>query len=238
MPPATPGHPESAVEVDGAPQIPAPRTPAAPHRQRDGGSEGVELGGIAQARVRESAARNATAVELFETGRYDEAVPLFEQALASCRSTLGGEHTDTLRVAGNLGVAYVCAGHRRKGIKLISANLTARERVLGETHPDTLTARNALAAAHRINGDADTAVSLAKQVVVQRSRTLGPAHVDTLSSRMGLALALAAVGDVMSAHRLLASTMNDAEEVLGAEHEYTQALVECGEANGLLRREV
>src|SRR5690349_18123990 len=105
MPPATPGQPESAVEVDGGPQIPAPRTPPAPCRPRDGGSEGVELGGIAQARVRESAARNATAAELFETGRYDEAVPLFEQALASCRSTLGGEHTDTLRVAGNLGVA-------------------------------------------------------------------------------------------------------------------------------------
>ena len=123
-------------------------------------------------------------------------------------------------------------------MKLITANLTARSRVLGDTHPETLTARNALAAAHRINGDADAAVALAKQVVLQRSRTLGPTHVDTLGSRMGLALALAAVGDVMSAHRLLASTMNDAEETLGPDHEYTLALVECGESNGLLRREV
>jgi hypothetical protein len=238
MPPVTPGHPDPAVEFDGSLQIPAPRSPAALPTPRDGGSEGAELGGIAQARVRESATRNTTAAELFETGRYDEAVPLFEQALASCRSTLGGEHPDTLTVAGNLGVAYICAGQRRKGMKLISANVTARERVLGETHPDTLTARNALAAAHRINGDADAAVSLAKQVVLQRSRTLGPTHVDTLSSRMGLALALAAVGDVMSAHRLLASTMNDAEETLGPEHEHTLALVECGESNGLLRREI
>lgn len=238
MPPVTPGHPDSAVEIDGPPQVPAPRTPTGSVRPRDGGSEGVELGGIAQARVRESATRNATAAELFETGHYDEAVPLFEQALASCRSTLGGEHPDTLTVAGNLGVAYVCTGQRRKGMKLIVATLTARERVLGPMHPDTLTARNALAAAHRINGDADTAVSLAKQVVLQRSRTLGPTHVDTLSSRMGLALALAACGDVASAHRLLASTMNDAEETLGPEHEHTLALVECGEANGLLRREI
>ena len=41
-----------------------------------------------------------------------------------------------------------------------------------------------------------------------------------------------------SAHRILASTMNDAEETFGTEHEYTVHLVECGEANGLLRREI
>ena len=238
MPSGTPAHPESAVDVAGAVQVPAPRMPPASARPREGTADSAELSGIAQARVRESATRNATAVELFEVGRYDEAVLLFEQALASCRSTLGGEHPDTLTVAGNLGVAYICTGQRRKGMKLITANLAARVRVLGDTHPDTLAARNALAAAHRINGDADTAVTLAKQVVLQRSRTLGATHVDTLSSRMGLALALAAVGDVMSAHRLLASTMNDAEETLGPEHEHTQALVECGEANGLLRREI
>ncbi len=193
---------------------------------------------ITLARVREVAARNATAAELFEAGRYDEAVSLFEQALRSCRSILGGEHPDTLTVAGNLSVAYVAAGHRRKGLKLITSNVVDRVRVLGDNHPATMTARNALAVAHRVSGNADAAVLLAKQVVLQRTRALGSTHIDTLSSRMGLALALAAVGDVTSAHRLLATTMGDAEESLGAEHEYTVALVECGEAAGLLRREV
>jgi hypothetical protein len=240
MPPVTPGHADSAVDVDAAPQIPLPRTPppAPAARSRDEESGGVELSAIAQARIRESAQRNASAADLFDEGRFDEAVLLFEQALTSCRSTLGGEHPDTLTVAGNLGVAYVAAGNRRKGLKLITSNLAARVRVLGDTHPATMTARNALAAAHRVTGDADTAVSLAKQVVLQRTRALGPTHIDTLSSRMGLALALAAAGDLTSAHRLLASTMSDAEETLGAEHAHTVAFVECGEAAGLLRREV
>ena len=234
MPPVTPGHPDSAVEV-GAAQVPPPRQPPPAGRARD---EGPELSALAQARVRESAARNATAAELFETGRYGEAVALFEQALASCRSTLGGDHPDTLTVAGNLGVAYMAAGNRRKGLKMIVANLGARVRVLGDTHPETLTARNALAVAHRMNGDVDAAVRLAKQVVLERSRTLGATHVDTLTSRMGLAVALASVGDVTSAHRILASTVNDAEETLGPDHEHTIALVACGEDNGLIRREV
>ena len=123
-------------------------------------------------------------------------------------------------------------------MKLITGNLAARVRVFGDEHPETLTARNALAVAHRINGDADAAVELAKQVAVQRSRTLGPAHVDTLTSRMGLALAMAAAGHLTTAHGLVASTMSDAEAALGADHEHTLALIECGESNGLLRREV
>ena len=144
----SPGHPESAVDGDPATRVPQPRAPT-----HDTVRDGDALNPIAQARVRESAARNNAAAELFETGQHDEAVPLFEQALASCRSTLGGDHPDTLIVAGNLAVAYVAAGNRRKGIKLIAGNLAARVRVFGDEHPETLTARNALAVAHRINGD-------------------------------------------------------------------------------------
>ena len=73
---------------------------------------------------------------------------------------------------------------------------------------------------------------------MQRSRTLGPEHVDTLTSRMSLALAMAAAGHLTIAHGLVASTMSDAETALGADHEHTLALLDCGESNGLLRREV
>ncbi len=259
MPPVPAGRPNPPVESDGALPVPAPRTwpepetvPAAEGPADDApgirNATGEDLFGqdpgahaldaITMARLREAAARNAAAADLLEAGRYDEAVSLFEQSLASCRSTLGAEHPDTLTVAGNLAVAHIAAGNRRKGIKMISGNLDTRRAVLGDTHPATLTARNALAVAYRTTGDADAAVRLAKQVVVQRSRTLGPTHVDTLTSRVGLALALAAVGDRTSAHRLLGSTVTDAEETLGAAHEHVAALVRCGEAAGLLRRAV
>ncbi len=254
MPPAPAGHPAPPVESAGALPAPSPRTPPEPWTAAGGpavdalgaaaddlfaqapGSPALDA--ITMARLREAAARNAAAADLFEAGRYDEAVSLFEQSLASCRATLGAQHPDTLTVAGNLAVAHVAAGARRKGIKLITNNVDTRREVLGDSHPATLTARNALAVAYRTTGDADAALRLAKQVVVQRSRTLGPTHVDTLTSRVGLALALAAVGDRTSAHRLLGSTVNDAEVTLGPDHEHVAALVRCGEAAGLLRRAV
>ena len=73
---------------------------------------------------------------------------------------------------------------------------------------------------------------------MQRSRALGPEHADTLTSRMGLALAMAAAGHLTVAHGLVSSAMSDAETVLGVDHEHTLALLDCGESNGLLRREV
>ena len=185
----------------------------------------------------EFAAGNETAADMFDAGRYDEAVPLFEEVLASCRSTLGSEHPGTMTVAGNLGVAYFAAGNRRKGLKHIGNSVSERARVLGEEHPDTLIARDALATAHGLTGDADRAIALAKQVVVQRTRVLGSTHSDTLTSRLGLALALAAAGDVSSAHRILGSTVDDAEATLGAQHPHTLALLDCGVTHGLLRED-
>ena len=88
----SPGHPESAVDGDPATRVPQPRAPT------DDIARGSEaLSPITQARVRDSSMRNNAAAELFEDGRHDEAVSLFEQALASCRSALGGDHPPSPR---------------------------------------------------------------------------------------------------------------------------------------------
>lgn len=191
-------------------------------------------GWVRRLHIEEAAARNDRGAALFAEGRYREAVPQFEEALAGCRALLGPDHPATLIVAGNLGVAQVAAGQRRKGLKLVADNLADRVRVLGDDHPDTLTARDALAAVHRTAGNVDDAIALSGQVALQRARNLGPAHPDTLTSRMGLSLAHLAAGDVSSAHRLLAAALADAEEAYGARHHLTLTLLECGQAFGLI----
>ncbi len=125
----------------------------------------MRLSALAAARVRESSARNTTGAEMYDAQQFEDAVQLFEQALASCRITLGDRHPDTLRVAGNLGVALVHAGKSRQGIQLIKATADARTQVLGPDHPDTLTALNALAVAHRLTGNPDKALETAKRAL-------------------------------------------------------------------------
>ena len=234
MPPASHERPDPRTVDERylAAEIPAPRSPT------DAPLDGVpdmRLSALAAARVREASARNTTGAEMYDAQQFAEAVQLFEQALASCRITLGDRHPDTLRVSGNLGVALVHAGKSRQGIQLIKATAEARTQVLGPDHPDTLTALNALAVAHRLTGNPDKALETAKRVVLARSRALGSTHADTLTSRMGLGLALAAAGETANAHRIVDKTLADAREALGVDDDHYLALVDCGFDSGLLQ---
>lgn len=237
MRPTEHGEREPRPTADAHDRARPPRTATPPSGAGGRDEPQGDADAVTRARVREAATRTANAAHLYETGRFDEAVRLFEQALASCRALLGDDHLDTLTVAGNLGVAQFAAGNRRKAIRLITDSVASRARVVGADHPITLVARNALAAARRIAGDADDAVELAERVVVQRARVLGAAHVDTLRSRMNLVLALAAAGEVSAAHRALASTLDDADDQLGPDHPVTSALLECAMSHGLLQQQ-
>ncbi|MDN5861375.1 MAG: tetratricopeptide repeat protein, partial [Pseudonocardia sp.] len=135
--------------------------------------------------VGDLAARHADAVGLCRAGRHKQAIPQLADILADCRSVLGPEHLDTLRVSGNLAVACVAAGRRRDGVPMLTDAVADRSRVLGDEHPETLTARDALAVAYRLAGDADDAAALSAMVTAQRTRVLGAGHPDTLTSRMG-----------------------------------------------------
>ena len=134
---------------------------------------------------------------------------MFEAALNSCRVVLGDRHPDTLRVAGNLGVALVAAGESRpevrRGIRLIETTIAARTEALGGDHPDTLTALNALAVAHRRAGHPDKALDVAKRAVLARTRALGPdpcRHTD-LEDGVGVGAGGHRGHDARSSHREL-----------------------------------
>jgi Tetratricopeptide repeat len=170
------------------------------------------------------AAGNSAGAELFASGRYKQAVPMFEQLLVSCRAELGPTHLLTLTAAGNLGVAQVAAGQRRDGIAMIVANLADRVRVLGDEDLATLTARDALAAAYRIVGDVDDAVLLSRKVTAQRAQRLGPIR------------AVAAAGDLTSAVALFTSALQDTEQAYGPQHGRTRALLECARSSGVIHR--
>ena len=82
-----------------------------------------------------------------ETGRVEEAIPLFEQTLAACERLFGADHARTLRSQHSLASAYQAAGRADDAVKLFEQTLEARERVLGAGHKDTASTRKRLAQA-------------------------------------------------------------------------------------------
>jgi len=246
MPPAIPERPQDLRTVDDREFARVPQQRRPPDGPPDSSPE--QRSAIDEARRREAEHRNTAAAELFEAEDFAGAAEMFEAALTSSTRILGERHPDTLRVAGNLGVALVMAGDHKggrkgraqtaRGIRLIDAVIDMRSEVLGPHHPDTLNALQALVEAQRIAGHADAALEVAKKVVMARNQALGPVHPDTLTSRMGLGVALAGTGDTMHAQRIVASTLTAAEEALGGNHEHLEALVEWGVSARLLRQEV
>ncbi|WP_375506187.1 tetratricopeptide repeat protein, partial [uncultured Nostoc sp.] len=78
-------------------------------------------------------------------GRYNEAEPLYIQALALRHKLLGEEHPDVAQSLNNLAGLYNSQGRYSQAEPLYMQALDIFERRLGTNHPDTITVRNNLA---------------------------------------------------------------------------------------------
>jgi tetratricopeptide (TPR) repeat protein len=98
------------------------------------------------------------------TGRFDRAIPLFEQTFTWSLTRLGKDHPDTLLALNNIAVACQDAGQLHRAIPLLEQVVEARRIKLGEAHRSTLTTQTHLAQAyekaHRFK-DAETLYRLA-----------------------------------------------------------------------------
>ena len=86
-------------------------------------------------------ALNNLAVLYQGTGRYAEAEPLFERALAIREKALGPDHPDVATRLNNLAVLYRDTGRHAEAEPLYQRALAIREKALGPDHPDIATAQ-------------------------------------------------------------------------------------------------
>jgi tetratricopeptide (TPR) repeat protein len=77
-------------------------------------------------------------------GRYEEAEPLYEQALELSQRNLGENHPDVANSLNNLAGLYYSLADNTKAEPLYLQALELCERVLGENHPNTITIRKNL----------------------------------------------------------------------------------------------
>ena len=82
---------------------------------------------------------NQEADELDRQGKYAEAIPLAEKALAIRKKVLGDNHLDVATTLNNLASLYHSQGRYTEAEPLYKESLAIDKEKLGENHPDVAT---------------------------------------------------------------------------------------------------
>jgi tetratricopeptide (TPR) repeat protein len=161
---------------------------------------------------------NQAGLFLHYQGRYGEAEPLYQQALAIMREQLGEQHPHTATSLNNLAVLYKAQGRYDEAEPLYQQALAITRERLGEQHPDTATSLNNLAALYKAQGRYDEAEPLYQQALAIRKAQLGEQHPDTATSLNNLAGLYLAQGRYDEAEPLYQQALAIRKAQLGEQH--------------------
>jgi len=73
----------------------------------------------------------------FSQGKYEQALPLYQEALKIREQVLGKQHPDYAGSLNNLATLYYSQGEVDKALPLFEQAVEIFVKVLGEQHPDT-----------------------------------------------------------------------------------------------------
>jgi tetratricopeptide (TPR) repeat protein len=151
---------------------------------------------------------------LMDSGRYDEALPLFGQGLATLRRELGDDNPATISAIANLAAVYYYLERREESNALLREAVDRSARVLGPVHLHTLRRRGNIIRAAIWRGDFEAGIAEATELMTICERELGPAHSQTLGAVEILVTAVAMGRTMEEAERIAL----DWHERLASEH--------------------
>jgi tetratricopeptide (TPR) repeat protein len=124
---------------------------------------------------------NNLAYLYYSQGRYDQAEPLFLQALELSKRLLGEDHPQVASNLNNLAGLYDSQGRYDQAEPLYLQALELSKRLLGEDHPHVATSLNNLAVLYKSQGRYDQAEPLYLQALELSKTPAGrrPSHVAT-----------------------------------------------------------
>ncbi|MEA5449468.1 CHAT domain-containing tetratricopeptide repeat protein [Leptolyngbya sp. CCNP1308] len=127
-------------------------------------------------------------IELYQAGRYQEAIPLAEKSLAIYREQLGERHPDVATSLNNLAGLYRDQGHYGEAEPLYQESLAIRREQLRENHPAVAQSLNNLAGLYRDQGHYGEAEPLYQESLAIYREQLGERHPAVAISLSNLAL--------------------------------------------------
>ncbi|MFM6589981.1 MAG: CHAT domain-containing protein [Microcystis panniformis] len=115
-------------------------------------------------------------IQLYQQGKYNEAIPLAEQALAIHKQQLGDNHPNTATSLNNLAELYRVQGRYSEAEPLYKEALSIWEQQLGDNHPLTALSLNNLAELYRVQGRYSEAEPLYHRSLAIFKQQLGDKH--------------------------------------------------------------
>jgi non-specific serine/threonine protein kinase/serine/threonine-protein kinase len=123
---------------------------------------------------------------LIQAGRYDEAEPYAEAAVAYRTRESGDRSGGTVAALLRLGQIRTAHGRLDEAFELFNRALHAGHHLWGRRHPWTYKVLNALGVAHAAQGDGESAEKLLREALDGRREWFGQSHPDTLESYISL----------------------------------------------------
>jgi CHAT domain-containing protein/Tfp pilus assembly protein PilF len=166
----------------------------------------------------ESAQLDQQVSKLTREGKYDEAIPLAERAVALREKALGAEHLDVARSLNDLAVLYYNKHDYSHAEPLLLRALSIREKVLGPEHRTVASSLHNLAVLYHDKGDYVRAEPAFVRVLAIREKALGTEHLTVAASLFTLAEFYRGREEYARAEPLYRRALAIREKALGAEH--------------------
>lgn len=170
-----------------------------------------------EAQLAEAKKLNDQAVKLHDAGRYDEAVPMAERALAIQESVLGQDHPDVAATVNNLAELYLAKNDYTRAEPLLLRALAIREKMFGTDHSDVASSLSSLAELYYAMGDYKRAAPLFLRALAIDEKAQGAEHPSVASDLNNLGVLYKVQGDYERAEPLLLRALAIDEKVLGKE---------------------
>ena len=135
----------------------------------------------------EAKALNQRMLQLYQAGKYAEAIPLAQKELVIWEKALGRSHPQVATSLNNLGQLYYQTGAYAKAEPLYQLSLAIRKRALGPDHPQVAASLNNLAALYSAIGDKAKAGPLLMRALAIEEKALGPDHPSVAATLINLA---------------------------------------------------
>ncbi len=173
-----------------------------------------------QEELAEAERLNQQVIQLYQQGKYAEAIPLAEQALAIRKKVLGDNHPDVAASLNNLAELYQSQGRYTEAEPLYQQSLAIFKQQLGDNHPDVAQSLHNLALLYEFQGRYAEAEPLYQQSLAIFKQELGDDHPSVAASLSLLAALYQRQGRYTEAEPLYQQSLAISKQQLGNNHPY------------------